>query len=191
MGATDGSVLSVAVCLTGRVSVLCVCLRECVFGIHVQLCCWLNLQMRGQQPCLSACAETLGGLQQLGRTILGGTGLYWVVLRSSGQAGGDGCSSHPVAGTILLCKQGFQADAQWLMGSWQDGAGMLPGLVLAAVLFAQQSWLCSCLCWELLLVPLGPLESVVGKDIAGVIAVVMTVPNISAEGFLKTQQQCS
>ena len=37
--------------------------------------------------------------------------------------------------------------------------------------------------------PLGPLESVAGKDVAGVIAV-MTVPSISAEGFLKTQQQC-
>lgn len=58
-------------------------------------------------------------------------------------------------------------------------------------LFTQQLWLYSHFCWELPLVPLGLLESIAGKDIAGVIAVVMTAPSISAEGFLKTQQQCS
>ena len=116
-----------AVCLTGHVSVLCVCLCECVSGTHMKLCCWLNLQMRGQQPCPSACAETPGGLQQLGRTILGGTGLYWAVLGSSGQAGGDSRSSHPVAGTFLLCKQGFQADAQWLVGQLAGWCGDAAG----------------------------------------------------------------
>lgn len=39
--------------------------------------------------------------------------------------------------------------------------------------------------------PLGLLESAAGEDVAGVIAVVMTVPRTSAEGFLQTHQQCS
>lgn len=144
--------------------------------------------MGGQQTCPSACAESPGGLQRLGRTILTGTGLYWPLLGSSGQAGGGSHPSHPLAGTLQTgvasrCSVAGGAVGRTVWGhcwGWQW-----------CCLFAQHFWLCSHLCWELLLVPLGPLESVAGKDVAGVIAVVITVPSISAEGFLKTQQQRS
>ena len=123
-----------AVCLTGRVSVLCVCLCECVSGTHMKLCCWLNLQTRGQQPCPSACAETPGGLQQLGRTILGSTGLYWAVLGSSGQL--EVTAAPVILQQVLSCSanRGSKQMLSGWWGSWQDGAGTLPGLMLAAVL---------------------------------------------------------
>lgn len=74
MSAVEGSTLSVAVCATGSVSVLCVhmcvCKHVCVSGICVKLLYWLNLQTGRQQQYPSVWAETLGpwaGIQQLGR----------------------------------------------------------------------------------------------------------------------------
>lgn len=87
VGAGDRSALSVAVCLTGHLSVLCVCV--CVSGKHAHLRYWLNLQTEKWQLHPLAWAGTRGP-QAAGLGSSGRAGRFW-----SGAAEGGNLSWHP------------------------------------------------------------------------------------------------
>ena len=79
----DSNASSVAVCVTGPVSVLCVGVSVCV---HLWDACSALLQITPASGKVAAASLSLGrlqiprhqvGLQQPGRTVLSGTGLYW------------------------------------------------------------------------------------------------------------------
>ena len=79
----DSNASSVAVCVTGPVSVLCVGVSGCV---HLWDACSALLQITPASGKVAAASLSLGrlqiprhqaGLQQPGRTVLSATGLYW------------------------------------------------------------------------------------------------------------------
>lgn len=93
----EGSALPVAVCVTGIVCALCVCMLVCIcvnLGSHVAVWCRLNLAAIKEQPCSSACADALAS----GWAPLAASG--WPLLEVAA-AGGGHCSQHPL--TKLFC----------------------------------------------------------------------------------------